>query len=115
MGIGNLELLANFHLQHAHQMMRLIALGVFGMTVTHLTDKEPAESQAINTPSHDCAPEGTATSEKHPNQVILEAGGVCYDVTIPISTFSQLPATGAEVRLRIHTHVREEAFSCSGS
>jgi Holliday junction DNA helicase RuvA len=52
--------------------------------------------------------------EKHPNQIILEAGGVGYDVTIPISTFSQLPATGAEVRLRIHTHVREEAFSLFG-
>jgi Holliday junction DNA helicase RuvA len=52
--------------------------------------------------------------EKHPNQIILEAGGVGYDVTIPVSTFSQLPATGAEVRLRIHTHVREEAFSLFG-
>jgi len=52
--------------------------------------------------------------EKHPNQIILEAGGVGYDVTIPISTFSQLPAAGAEVRLRIHTHVREEAFSLFG-
>ena len=38
------------------------------------------------------------------------AGGVGYDVTIPISTFSQLPDAGAEVRLRIHTHVREDAL-----
>jgi Holliday junction DNA helicase RuvA len=52
--------------------------------------------------------------EKHPNQVIVEAGGVGYDVTIPISTYSVLPEVGAEVRLRIHTHVREDAFSLFG-
>ena len=52
--------------------------------------------------------------EKHPNQVIVETGGVGYDVTIPISTYSALPEVGAEVRLRIHTHVREDAFSLFG-
>lgn len=52
--------------------------------------------------------------EKHPNQVILEAGGVGYDITIPVSTFSQLPEAGAEIRLRIHTHVREDALSLFG-
>jgi len=52
--------------------------------------------------------------EKHPNQVIVESGGVGYDVTIPISTYSALPEVGAEVRLRIHTHVREDALSLFG-
>lgn len=52
--------------------------------------------------------------EKHPNQAIVEAGGVGYDVTIPVSTFTQLPDPGAEVRLRIHTHVREDALSLYG-
>jgi holliday junction DNA helicase RuvA len=52
--------------------------------------------------------------EKHPNQVILEAAGVGYDVIIPVSTFSVLPDTGVEVRLRIHTHVREDAFQLFG-
>src|SRR5579864_6498666 len=52
--------------------------------------------------------------EKHPNQAIVEAGGVGYDVLIPISTFSALPETGAEVRLRIHTHVREDALALFG-
>ena len=52
--------------------------------------------------------------EKHPNQVILEAGGVGYDVVIPISTFSTLPEAGAEVALRIHTHVREDALALFG-
>lgn len=53
-------------------------------------------------------------TEKHPNQAIVEAGGVGYDVLIPISTFSALPDVGAEVKLRIHTHVREDAFSLFG-
>jgi holliday junction DNA helicase RuvA len=52
--------------------------------------------------------------EKHPNQAIVETGGVGYDVTIPVSTFTHLPDPGAEVRLRIHTHVREDALSLYG-
>ena len=52
--------------------------------------------------------------EKHPNQAIVEAGGVGYDVTIPVSTFTKLPDAGAEVRLRIHTHVREDALALYG-
>jgi Holliday junction DNA helicase RuvA len=52
--------------------------------------------------------------EKHPNQAIVETGGVGYDVTIPVSTFTHLPAAGAEVRLRIHTHVREDDLSLYG-
>ena len=52
--------------------------------------------------------------EKHPNQAIVETGGVGYDVTIPVSTFTRLPDPGAEVRLRIYTHVREDALSLYG-
>jgi Holliday junction DNA helicase RuvA len=52
--------------------------------------------------------------EKHPNQVIVDTSGVGYDVVIPISTFSALPDTGAEVALRIHTHVREDALALFG-
>jgi Holliday junction DNA helicase RuvA len=52
--------------------------------------------------------------EKHPNQAIVDAGGVGYDVTIPISTYSALPEAGREVRLRIHTHVREDALALFG-
>jgi holliday junction DNA helicase RuvA len=52
--------------------------------------------------------------EKHPNQIIVDIQGVGYDVTIPISTFSSLPDAGAEVRLRIHTHVREDAIVLFG-
>ncbi len=52
--------------------------------------------------------------EKHPNQVIVDTGGVGYDVLIPVSTFSALPDAGAEVRLRVYTHVREDALSLFG-
>lgn len=53
-------------------------------------------------------------AEKHPNQAIVDCGGVGYDVTIPVSTFTGLPDAGAEVLLRIHTHVREDAIQLFG-
>jgi Holliday junction DNA helicase RuvA len=52
--------------------------------------------------------------EKHPNEAIVDVGGVGYQVTIPISTFSELPDNGKEVRLRIYTHVREDAIALFG-
>ena len=52
--------------------------------------------------------------EKHPNQVIVDVHGVGYDVTIPVSTFSALPEAGKEVKLRVHTHVREDAIALFG-
>ena len=52
--------------------------------------------------------------EKHPNQAIVECAGVGYDATISVSTYSALPAAGADVTLRIHTHVREDAILLYG-
>ena len=52
--------------------------------------------------------------EKHPNQVIVEAAGVGYDVQIPISTYTALAEPGATATLRIHTHVREDALLLFG-
>ncbi len=51
---------------------------------------------------------------KHPNQAIVETGGVGYDVTISVPTFSDLPAVGGEVALHIHTHVREDMLALYG-
>lgn len=51
---------------------------------------------------------------KHPNQAIVEAGGVGYDVTISVPTFSDLPGLGSEVALHIHTHVREDMIALYG-
>lgn len=53
-------------------------------------------------------------AEKHPNQAIVDVNGVGYEVSIPISTYSKLPDAGAEVRLKIHTHVREDALMLYG-
>ncbi len=52
--------------------------------------------------------------EKHPNQVVIEAGGVGYEIQIPISTYTSLPGEGAAVSLRIYTHVREDALLLFG-
>jgi Holliday junction DNA helicase RuvA len=52
--------------------------------------------------------------EKSPNQIVIEAGGVGYDVQIPISTYTSLGEVGAAVALRIHTHVREDALVLYG-
>src|ERR1700736_773489 len=51
---------------------------------------------------------------KHPNQAIVETGGVGYDVTITVPTFSDLPAPGNEISLHIHTHVREDLIALYG-
>lgn len=55
-----------------------------------------------------------ALLEKTPNSAIIEVGGVGYEVAISVSTFTHLPDPGAEVRLRIHTHVREDTFALFG-
>lgn len=52
--------------------------------------------------------------EKHPNEAIVDVQGVGYQVTIPVSTFSSLPDVGGEVKLQIHTHVREDAIALFG-
>jgi holliday junction DNA helicase RuvA len=51
---------------------------------------------------------------RHPNQVIVDAMGVGYDVTISVPTFSELPPAGGEVSLHIHTHVREDQIALHG-
>jgi len=51
---------------------------------------------------------------KQPNEVIIDVGGVGYDVTIPVSTFYEIGEPGSEVSLKIHTHVREDAIQLFG-
>jgi Holliday junction DNA helicase RuvA len=52
--------------------------------------------------------------EKQPNRIVLDVNGVGYDVFVPLSTFYGLGDAGSEVRLRIHTHVREDALLLYG-
>jgi Holliday junction DNA helicase RuvA len=51
---------------------------------------------------------------KQPGQVIVETGGVGYDVTISVPTFTALPAEGSETSLHIHTQVREDILALFG-
>ena len=52
--------------------------------------------------------------DKRPNQVIVDVGGVGYDVHVPLSTFYNLGDEGADVSLRVYTHVREDALQLYG-
>ncbi len=55
-----------------------------------------------------------ALIDKRPNQVIVDAGGVGYQVQIPLSTFAGLGVLHAEVTLLIHTHLREDQIALYG-
>jgi holliday junction DNA helicase RuvA len=52
--------------------------------------------------------------DKRPSQILLDVGGVGYQVLIPLSTFAVLGALHDETTLLIHTHVREDQFSLYG-
>jgi len=52
--------------------------------------------------------------EKQPNRVIVDVNGVGYDVHVPLSTFYDMTEPGAEIALRVHTHVREDALVLYG-
>jgi Holliday junction DNA helicase RuvA len=51
---------------------------------------------------------------KHPPQVLLEVGGVSYELDVPMSTFYSLPATGEPCALFTHLVVREDAHVLYG-
>jgi holliday junction DNA helicase RuvA len=53
-------------------------------------------------------------AHKQPNIIIIDVGGVGYEVTVPLSTFYELGETGSDVSLRIHTNVREDAIQLFG-
>jgi holliday junction DNA helicase RuvA len=51
---------------------------------------------------------------KSPGGIIVDVGGVGYEVHVPLSSFYELPDEGGQVSLHIHTHVREDAISLFG-
>ncbi len=51
---------------------------------------------------------------KTPNSVVVECGGVGYELAISVATYSEIGGEGKEVRLNVHTHVREDALSLFG-
>ena len=56
---------------------------------------------------------GTLT-EKEPAVVTIEAHGIGYEIIVPLSTYERLPASGAEVKLYTHYHVREDTQKLYG-
>ena len=53
-------------------------------------------------------------AQKAPGEVIVDVGGVGYQVFIPLTVFYKLPEPGSEVALQIHTHLREDALQLFG-
>jgi len=56
---------------------------------------------------------GTLT-EKAPTRIVVEAGGVGYEVLVPLSTSEKMPEAGKDVKLLTYHHVREDADSLFG-
>jgi Holliday junction DNA helicase RuvA len=52
--------------------------------------------------------------EKLPNRLVIEAGGVGYEVFVPLPTYTAMPEAGTEVAIDIHMHVREDIMALYG-
>jgi Holliday junction DNA helicase RuvA len=52
--------------------------------------------------------------DKHPNRIVVDVNGVGYDLYVPLSTYYDVGEAGAEISLRVHTHVREDALQLYG-
>jgi Holliday junction DNA helicase RuvA len=53
-------------------------------------------------------------AQKDSARVIVDVNGVGYEVFVPLTTFTALPATGSDVSIDIHTHVREDIIALYG-
>jgi Holliday junction DNA helicase RuvA len=56
---------------------------------------------------------GTLT-RREPARVVVETGGIGYEVQVSLSTFEALPPTGSEARLLLHAVVREDEWRLFG-
>jgi holliday junction DNA helicase RuvA len=52
--------------------------------------------------------------DRHATSVVIDVGGVGYEVTIPVTTFYDLEEAGQTVSLRVYTHVREDTLQLFG-
>ncbi|MGH0032381.1 MAG: Holliday junction branch migration protein RuvA [Myxococcota bacterium] len=52
--------------------------------------------------------------QRAPTRVVVDVGGVGYDLHVPLSTFAALPDTGKTVSLHVHTHAREGSLQLFG-
>ena len=51
---------------------------------------------------------------KSPSAVVVDCGGVGYELAISVTTYTEIGEVGAEARLHVHTHVREDALLLFG-
>lgn len=56
----------------------------------------------------------TGILEKSKDSVILDVGGVGYDLHVPETVMARLPENGSTVTMQIYTHVREDQISLFG-
>ena len=52
--------------------------------------------------------------EKYPTSIILETGGVGFEILISSRTYEKLPEAGGKATLEIYTHLREEDIRLIG-
>ena len=52
--------------------------------------------------------------EKDPTRVVLNVGGVGYEVFIPLSSYDHLPAPGDACKILTYDHVREDVHALYG-
>jgi len=53
-------------------------------------------------------------TEKRPSQILLDVGGVGYQLQVPLSTFAVLGPLHGETMLLVYTHVREDQLALYG-
>lgn len=52
--------------------------------------------------------------DKQPNRLVIDVQGIGYEVYVPLSTFYEVGEPGADIAVRVHTHVREDTLSLFG-
>ena len=52
--------------------------------------------------------------DKQPNRIVVDVNGVGYQLHVPLSTYYDVGEPGADVTLRVHTHLREDALLLFG-
>jgi len=52
--------------------------------------------------------------DKQPNRLVVDVQGVGYELHVPLSTYYEVGEEGAEIALRVHTHVRDDALQLFG-
>jgi Holliday junction DNA helicase RuvA len=76
--------------------------------------QDPAGSYFVQTRQIVIAQIRGSLAHKLPGEVIIDVGGVGYQIFIPLNVFYSLPEVGKPVTLHVHTHLREDALQLFG-